>query len=89
MGNSALQARDHETAGPAPEELGPEGHADRAAAPAALEARAILAGGGGAKALAALLHQHPDQREPIVAEIQQHPAGGNAMCGEVIGENDF
>ena len=86
MGNSALQARDHETAGPAPEERGPEGHADRAAAPAALEARAILAGGGGAKALAELLHRHPDQREPIVAAIQQHPAGGNAMCGEVLDE---
>lgn len=87
MGTSAFQSHEP-TTGEQREDAAAfaGGHPALEVTPAVREARAILAGGGGAKALAALLHQHPDQREPIVAEIQRHPGGGNAVCGEVLEE---
>lgn len=86
MGESTRESRQHDAPGEAHEaEVGAPDHAT-AASPAVAEASAILNGGGDAHALATLLHQHPGERDAIIAAIQRHPAGGNAMCDQVMEE---
>ncbi len=86
MGDQALPVRGPDVRSEAPVH-GPDLAGITAPAsepPAVAEARRALEGGAHPERLAELLRSHPGEREAIVAVIQSHPAGGNAVCGQVL-----